>query len=343
MQEVEMVDSLDDLKSSRSVCGKKLPNFEMLDAKIASALNKIIQNSQFKKKVSLEEQKAQTEDRFLRGRQIAFMFYDYFRVTGAHDTVLDYADLFFVTLRDDNIQEFDTRWDEVLLSMSKIPSDDILECLYKSRIRESAQLKTVLELYDMEIHQKISMPNYQKLKTMVKRSTDQKLRSRNFDARHGRIETGAVIKNRKGMSGVEGGKGICYQWKEKGQCSQGDRCSFRHESNDRAQKPDHNAATPCEPTVSRGRSVSKNRGKSNHESMLRQPCKYFLMGTCTRSPSKNWHPPECQFFKTETECKAGGKRMFPHHKVDEQPNKKPKKGKIPKKEEKVTIIVQWLL
>ena len=58
----------------------------MLDAKIASALNKIIQNPQFKKKVSLEEQKAQKEDRFLRGRQIAFMIYDYFRVTGAHDT-----------------------------------------------------------------------------------------------------------------------------------------------------------------------------------------------------------------------------------------------------------------
>ena len=70
--------------------------------------------------------------------------------------------------------------------MSKIPSDDILESLYKLRIRESAQLKTVLELYGMEIHQKISMPNYQKLKTMVKRSTDQKLRLRNFDARHGK-------------------------------------------------------------------------------------------------------------------------------------------------------------
>ena len=158
----------------------------MLDAKIASALNKIIQNSQFKKKVSLEEQKAHKEDRFLRGRQIAFMIYDYFRVTGANDTVLDYADLFSVTLHDDNIEEFDTRWDEVLLSMSKIPSDDILESLCKLRIRESAQLKNVLELYDMEIHQKISMPNYQKLKTMVKRSTDQKLRLRNFDARHGK-------------------------------------------------------------------------------------------------------------------------------------------------------------
>ena len=58
IQEVEMVDSLDELKSSRSVCGKNFPNYEMLDAKIASVLNKIIQNSQFKKKVSLEEQKA---------------------------------------------------------------------------------------------------------------------------------------------------------------------------------------------------------------------------------------------------------------------------------------------
>ena len=89
------------------------------------------------------------------------MIYDYFRVTGAHDTVSYYADLFSVTLRDDNIQEFDTRWDEVLLSTSRIPSDDVLESLCKLRIRESTQLKTVLELYDMNIHQKISVPNNQ--------------------------------------------------------------------------------------------------------------------------------------------------------------------------------------
>ena len=158
----------------------------MLDAKIASVLNKIIQNSQFKKNVSLEEQKAQKEDGFLRGRQIAFMIYDHFRVTGAHDTALDYADLFYVTFHDDDIQEFDTRWDGILLSMTKIPPDDLLESFYKLKIRESAQLKTALELYDMDIHQKISMPNCQKLKTMVKRSIDQKLRLRSFDARHGR-------------------------------------------------------------------------------------------------------------------------------------------------------------
>ena len=36
----------------------------MLDAKISSVLNKIIQNSQFKKKVSVKEQSTQKEDRF---------------------------------------------------------------------------------------------------------------------------------------------------------------------------------------------------------------------------------------------------------------------------------------
>ena len=75
----------------------------MLDAKIASVLNKIIKNSQLKK-VSLEEQKAQKKDWFLRGRQIALMIYDYFRVAGANEKVLAYTDLSSVTLRDDNAQ-----------------------------------------------------------------------------------------------------------------------------------------------------------------------------------------------------------------------------------------------
>ena len=48
-KEVEMVDFWTSQKSSRSVCGKDFPNFEMLNAKIASALNTIIQNSQFRK------------------------------------------------------------------------------------------------------------------------------------------------------------------------------------------------------------------------------------------------------------------------------------------------------
>ena len=137
IKEVEMVESVDDLTSSRSNKGTHGPHFESLDARIASALNRIIQNTRFKKKVSLEEMKAHKEDRFLRGIQIAYLIYEYFRVTGATDSVENYTDLFTIALRNDDIQEFDSKWDGILLSMTKIPPDDILEGLYKLRIRES--------------------------------------------------------------------------------------------------------------------------------------------------------------------------------------------------------------
>ena len=156
------------------------------------------------------------------------------------------------------------------------------------------------------------------------RSIDQKLRLRNFDARHEKIEPGAVVKSRGGSSGVEKGRSICHQWKEKGQCSKGDQCSFRHESNDRA-KPTLKAEPPSEPQSSktRGRSVSRKRnarGRSQSEKINRPPCKYLLKGTCTKSPCRYWHPPESQFYKTKSGCKFGAECSFPHWKVEEQPN-----------------------
>ena len=81
IKEVEMVESVDDLISSSSIRGIQMPNFEVLDARIASALNRIIHNSHFKKRISLEEQKAQKQDRFLRGRQIAYLIYRVFRLS----------------------------------------------------------------------------------------------------------------------------------------------------------------------------------------------------------------------------------------------------------------------
>ena len=164
IKEVEMVESVDDLKSSCSVRGIRMPDVEVLDAKIASALNRIIQTTASGKKVSLEEMKAQKVDRFLRGRQIAHLIHEYFRVTGANDSVENYTDLFTIVLRNDDIQEFDSKWDGNLLSMTTIPPDDILEGLYKLRIRESEKLKTVLELYDLETHQKKLGPDYHRLK-----------------------------------------------------------------------------------------------------------------------------------------------------------------------------------
>ena len=89
----------------------------------------------------------------------------------------------------------------------------------------------------------------------------------------------------------------------------------------------------------RGKEVSK--GKSNSGIILRQPCRYYLKGTCTSSPSEYWHPPEVQCYENDSGCKAVDKCLFPHHKVDEQ--KAEKKATLPKKEENATTKMQWLL
>ena len=61
--------------------------------------------------------------------------------------------------------------------------------------RESEKLKTVLELYDLEIDQKEIGPDYHRLKTMVKRTIEQEIRNKNCGARNGNYERNAVVKN----------------------------------------------------------------------------------------------------------------------------------------------------
>ena len=99
------------------------------------------------------------------------------------------------------------------------------------------------------------MFDHQKLKTMVKRIIDQTLRLRNFEARHGRIETEAVVTSRRGPKDVEKGQGKCLQWEAKGQCSRGDKCSFWHDEDERA-KMIPRTPPPSESPTQRGRSAS---------------------------------------------------------------------------------------
>ena len=86
--------------------------------------------------------------------------------------------------------------------MTKIPPDDILEGLYKLRIRESEKLKTVLELYDLETHQKRLGPDYHRLKTNMTRSIEQHIRNKNFEP-----EVEILRKERRGQE--SGNKTAC--------------------------------------------------------------------------------------------------------------------------------------
>ena len=68
IKELEMVDSVNDLKTLSSVRGIRMPDFEVLDAKIASALKRIIHNSHFKKKGQSGGTKSPEGGPFLSGK-----------------------------------------------------------------------------------------------------------------------------------------------------------------------------------------------------------------------------------------------------------------------------------
>ena len=118
--------------------------------------------------------------------------------------------------------------------MTKIPHDDILEGLYKLRIRASEKLKTALELCYLEIHQKKLGLDDHRLKTLVKRSIEQDIRNKNSGARSGNFEKNAVVKNQGTKQRVQRILGDCWQLETNGQCVKGDTCSFRHDVNKRA-------------------------------------------------------------------------------------------------------------
>ena len=162
--------------------------------------------------------------------------------------------------------------------MTKIPSDDILEGLYKLRIRECEKLKTVLELYKMEIYQEKVGPDCHRLKTMVKSSIEQDLRIKNFEARNGNYERNAVVKNQGTKQPGQRTLGDCWQWEANGQCSKGDNCIFRHDINKRAKLTQPNPSPSSfmqqnERNASRTRSP---RGQSPSGRMSRWPCKDYL-------------------------------------------------------------------
>ena len=156
----------------------------------------------------------------------------------------------------------------------------------------------------MEIHQKKAGPDYHRLKTMVKRGIKQNLRIKNFEARNGNFETSAVVKNHRMKQREQRSLGDCWQWKANGQCSKGDNCSFRHDTNKRAKSTQPNPSPSSfmqqnERNASRTRSP---RGKSPSGRLSRWHCKDYLKGTCNNSFCEKWHPPECLFYKTKSGC-----------------------------------------
>ena len=128
-------------------------------------------------KISVEEQCAQKYDRFLRRRQIASTIYDHFCATGAYQAVQGLSDLFSARLQNDDVQDFDVRWCQALLSGSDGK-------IVQVKITGLSSASNVLALYDQETVRNNGQTSYLPFKTSVKLHIDQ-TNKRREDADHG--------------------------------------------------------------------------------------------------------------------------------------------------------------
>ena len=232
--------------------------------------------------------------------------YVHFQTTGASDTAQGLSDLLSICLQYADVQDFDTRWDQILLGTIEMP---------RNRLQGFEQLQTVFAMYNQELSRDRVPPSCEKLRKMVRQHVDQTIR---FKAQNERIEIGVLVKSQKGRNVSADRKvGECFQWKANGQCSRGESCSH---SGQRA----HNH--PLLLQERRHRLTQENLAtmatweeKVFHNPS--QPCKNFLRGTCMWFPapfrvleSQAWirkYGDECKFLHTE----AGGQ---PSKKVKER-------------------------
>ena len=303
IKEVELVDSVDDLKSSSSIRGT-MPNFEVLDARIASALNRVINKDRLP---HLRVLPGHWSQRFCR--ELCRPIYSW-------SSKWRYSGIRFTVGQNSIINDKDSTW----WHLGRIVQ------IKNARVWETQDSIGIVQYGDSSEE---SWTWLSQIEDKGKRSIEQNLRMKNFEARNGNYETNAVVKNQTRKQREQRTLGDCWQWKASGQCSEGDNCSFCHDINKRAKMTQSNTSPNSflqqnERNASRTRSP---RGKSSSGRMSRWPCKDYLKGTCNNSFCENWHPSECLFYFPKRDAglvKSALVRIA--RLMDEQPSKRSKKN-----------------
>ena len=96
--------------------------------------------------------------------------HDFRKNSGDNEAILDFRDLSKVQVKNDNVQAFNTNWDEVLSADSDRLTDRTLESLYKMQVEKSEDMKYLLQV-DKCI-----------LKLMAPRRLEQNIKDSNFKA-----------------------------------------------------------------------------------------------------------------------------------------------------------------
>ena len=117
---------------------------------------------------------------------VAWMIYEYFKVSDTDEAVSDNKEVFKVELKNANERSFNTRWGETMIAMKKQTDEEILATLWPSASK-SEQLEPLSSLYIQDIVQTGESRDYTRPKQMVVRYPELNTRENHFSSHEKQI------------------------------------------------------------------------------------------------------------------------------------------------------------
>ena len=202
-----------------------------LDAKLMSSLTNICEGD-FARQLDIFKEEQAKSGTPARGRQALLMIHKHFSTSRKHGAVYDIEDLMAVTLVNDDLRGFITRWDAVIAGMTSEPDTMWKQAYFHNAIKNFKPLSHDLAVYDRTPE---GEPNrsYEFLmkaaKDYLERKRLEKIRQATKKSVSGKRDA-APAPNRPPSAGKP--QGICYDF-QAGKCTRGKDCRYKHEKSDK--------------------------------------------------------------------------------------------------------------
>ncbi|OLQ11620.1 hypothetical protein AK812_SmicGene4496 [Symbiodinium microadriaticum] len=134
-------------KTATSEALRTTGKFITLDTKILNALSVVAKGELNRQIINYKESEA-AAGRAVRGRQVLFMFEQFFKTNEAAGSLYSVEDLLKVKLVRDDPSTFIHNWESVIAGLNHQPEETTLRDILLRELRNSSKLKFDLEVYD---------------------------------------------------------------------------------------------------------------------------------------------------------------------------------------------------
>lgn len=140
--------------------------FANLSRGLAIALSQII-NGDLQAKIAVPKDKPASKGKMLNGPQYAWLIFDHYRISDMHRKVVHLEECLKLEIRKNNIGEYVSRFDSMLLRMDPKLSAALKGTLLRKQMERLPALRTVINHYNHGIHFEGKSASYDSLRKLV--------------------------------------------------------------------------------------------------------------------------------------------------------------------------------